>query len=148
VDQTAQESEPFSHVAAVPKNVFPGDLAVDRQELGHIGRLRKKVCGMAELGCLHDYRSLEIKDVLGPKEIQTASTSAELLVEERVVVGFPGDQSNVEIARHSQTSAEFLEVISLDWHRFQARSNLIEGLGKLPETMMEPAGFCNLFSNV
>jgi len=118
VDQTAQEAKPFSHVAAIPKNVFPGDLAVNRQELGHIGRLGKEVCGMAELGCLHDYRFLEIEDVLGPKEIQTAGTSAELLVEERVVVGFPGYQSNVEIARHAQTRAELLEITSLDWHRF------------------------------
>jgi len=103
---------------------------------------------MAELGCLHDYHCFEIKDVLGPKEIQTASTSAELLIEERVVVGFPGDQSNVEIARHAQTSAELLEITSFDRHGFEARSNLIEGLGKLPEAMMDPAGFCNLFSNV
>jgi hypothetical protein len=80
--------------------------------------------------------------------IQTAGTSAELLVEERVVVGFPRDQRNVEIARRAQTSAELLEVTPLDRHRFQARSNLIEGLGKLPEAMMEPAGFSNLFSNV
>jgi hypothetical protein len=41
-----------------------------------------------------------------------------------------------------------LEVTSLDRRGFQARSNLIEGLGKLSETMMEPAGLCNLFSNV
>jgi hypothetical protein len=103
---------------------------------------------MAELGCLHDYRSLEIKDVLRPKEIETAGAPAELLVKEGVVVGLPGDQSNVEIARHAQMRAEHLEITSLDRHGFQARSNLIKGLGKLTEAMMEPAGFSNLFNNV
>ena len=75
-------------------------------------------------------------------------TSRELLVEEGVVVGLPSDQSNVEIARHAQTRAKLLEFTPLDRHRFQARSNLIEGLDKLAEPMMGCSGFGDLFGDV
>jgi hypothetical protein len=103
---------------------------------------------MAELGCLDYHHSLEVKDVFGPKEIETTGTSAELLVEAGVVVGLPGDQSNVEIARHAQTRAELLEFTPLDRYRFQACSNSIEGLRELTEPMMGSSGFGDLFGNV
>jgi len=41
-----------------------------------------------------------------------------------------------------------LEIASLDRYRFQARSNVIQGLGKLTEPMMGSSGFGDLFGNV
>jgi hypothetical protein len=42
-DRTAQEAEPFSQVATVSKNVFPGGLTVDGPKLLDVARLGREV---------------------------------------------------------------------------------------------------------
>src|SRR5712692_9403578 len=148
VDDPAQKAEPFSHVVPVMANVVFHDTPVDGEKLGHAGGPGKKIGGMAKLRRLHDYCLRKIEDVFRPKQVQAASTLAELPVVEGIIIWLPCDVRDVEIARNAQRSAESLQVSSLNRCGFDARANLIEGLGKLTEAVVGLARFGDLFSNV
>ena len=107
MNETAQKAKPLGSVITVVANIVLCEPAVGRQEFREASRLRKEVGRMAQLRRLHDYRSLEIKDVLRPKEVKTAGASAKLPVIESVIVGSLDNQDDIEIGRHTERSAEF-----------------------------------------
>jgi len=83
-----------------------------------------------------DHCRLKIEDARQPKQVKTTRTLAELLVIEGVLVRLPGNQRDIEIARNARAGAESLQLTSLDRRRYNAHSNLIEGLGKLTEAVV------------
>src|SRR5215471_5888145 len=100
---------------------------------------------MAQLWSLDDRRGLESKDVFVPEQIETACAPTELAVEKVVVVGPPGDLSNIEVSRNSQVPANPLDVPPLHRFTLDALADPGNRVRELAETMIGLAGRFHLF---
>ena len=83
---------------------------------------------MTQFGGLDRNPSGEIKDVLFSVEVQPPSSPAELLIEERIVVGLPVDLSDVEVAGDAEVPTEAAQMFPLQRLALDAGTDFGQGV--------------------
>ena len=81
-----QESQPFRHVGTIlPDSLFRGGGVLSEEGFDALG-LGKWVCRVTQSRCLDGDRARQIEDILVAEEVMPPRPSAELLVEEGIVI--------------------------------------------------------------
>jgi hypothetical protein len=101
---------------------------------------------MTQLRSFDDHSLFEIKNVLFTEQVQPARASAELLIEELIVVGLPGDFNDVEVSRKSHLPADSAEIFAFHRLALDALTDAVKRIGELPEAVIRPAGGFDLVS--
>jgi len=106
---------------------------------------RKHISRVTELGRFNGDRSLKAEDVFIPKQVHLPRSSAELVVEELVVVRPPRDLSDIEVSRNLQLPANRSERLPFNRLTFNALPRAGKRVRELAESMVGPAGNLHFF---
>ena len=105
VNHAGQVTEPICAVAAILKDVLPGGISVEAEEMVDVFGARKQVSGVAGLGRFSNEGRREQEQILISKQVDALGPGQKLLVVERIIVRLPVDLGDVEIGR-SETLRE------------------------------------------
>src|SRR5690348_15049804 len=148
VNQATNEAKLLSRVGAILQNVFSGNFPIGRQEFGHAGRPRKQICSVTELGCLDNYRSLKLENVLLAKQVDKTGALAEFPIEEAIVIWFPGNQGDIKIVFHAQAGADLAEFADLNRLGLKTLAETLENCGITAHLTVNLSRFVNLTCQV
>jgi hypothetical protein len=125
----SDEAQPLGGIHPVAANVVLCGSGVIADPPFEIVRAREDVCRVALFRDFDDYGALQLKYVLVPEQKELAAPLPQLIVEERIVIGFSGDLGDIEIGRDALFGTEPAQILPLERLAFDAsphRLNYIE----------------------
>jgi hypothetical protein len=97
---------------------------------------------------LNNNGTLQLENVFGANQEHLAGSSLELLIEERIVVGLPGDLGDVEVGWDTQITTDAFQFLPLDRFTFKSVTDSLDCVKELAEAAVRFAGICQYLRRV
>ena len=138
----ADETQSLCSIRSIVTDVILGRSGIFANPLFEVPGTGEDVRRMPLFRDLNDNGTLQLKNVFGANQEHLASSSPELVIEERIVVGLPGDLGDVEVGWDSQITTYACQFLALDRFTFKSVTDSLDCVKELAEAVVRFAGIC------
>ena len=130
----ADETQSFCGIRSIVANVILGRSGIFTNPLFEVRGTGEDVRRMPLFRDLNDNRALQLKNVFGANQEHLAGSSPELVIEERIVIGPPGDLGDVKVGWDTQITTDACQFLAFDRFTFNPLADSLDGIEELAKT--------------